>query len=223
MKKIILSICMTVLTVAMATAQLTEGHVKYTVDVTSADPSMDMAVSMMQGTEMEMYFKGDMVRTNLTMGAMMTMSTIVDGGSGHILMLMGGMMGDKAITTTEEELEANSADEEAPEMDVELIDETKVIQGYTCKKAVLTDEEGNEMTYWYTDEITANGTGQNHMNSDIPGFPMEFGQNRGGMIMNFLVSSISKKLSAEDEKLFDTTIPAGYEVMSFEEFTSMGM
>ncbi len=81
----------------------------------------------------------------------MSMSTVVDNETEEILILMGGMIGEKAVLTNSEEMEADQ--EEVEEPTVTLTKEKKEIAGYKCKKAIITDADGNEMEYWYTEDI----------------------------------------------------------------------
>lgn len=219
MKKTILSIALTVLTFVSANAQLTEGHVQYNIDMSSDDPEMEMAVSMMQGSTLDLYFSENKSRTEMSMGSMMKISTVTNVKSDEVLMLMSGMIGKKAVKSSLSELEAEAG--EKPDYVVELIDESKEIEGYTCKKAVLTDQDDNEMTFWYTEEIEVNKKGQNYLNEDVPGFPMEFELNQNGMIMSMTVSLF--KDSLEDDSVFDIKIPEGYEEMSMDDLKKMGM
>jgi GLPGLI family protein len=224
MKKTILSLCLTVLTVATAMAQLTEGHVIYSVDVTSDNPEMAMSVSMMQGTKLEMYFKDDLTRTDVDMGTMMNITTVVDSKSGKVLMLMGGMMGDKAIVTSTDEIEEMSKDDEKPEMELTLYPNVKMrkIQGYKCKKATLTDEDGNDMIFWYTEDVKVNTKGQNYLNDQIPGFPMKFEQTTQGMNMKFTVTTFEDTLWESADEVFNMEVPEGYEEMTMEQLQGMG-
>lgn len=218
MKKFILSACMAVLTVATSFAQSSEGHITYSVDVSSDDPNMAMAVSMMQGASLEVSFKGEQSYTMMSMGAMMTMKTITSE-SGDVLMLMDGMMGSKAIKTTMEELEAAGEGEE-DDLEVTLVDETKSIAGYDCKKAVVTDEDGNEIIFWYTDKLVSAAKTKGNMNGKIPGTSLAFEANQGGMIMSYKATKVETSV---DDSIFDMTIPSGYEEMTFEDFSKMGM
>lgn len=132
-------------------------------------------------------------------------------------------MGQKAIVTTTDELEEMEEGQEQPEMEFELINETKEILGYTCKKAIMTDEDGNEVIYWYSEEIKVSSTGQQYARPEIPGFPMEFEVDQNGVIMSFLATTFSEKLTDDKDTLFDTSVPEGYETMTLEELKSIGL
>ena len=57
MKKIILSLVLTVSTVYSSFGQLTEGHISYQIDISTDNPDMQMAIGMMQGSSLDVYFK----------------------------------------------------------------------------------------------------------------------------------------------------------------------
>jgi GLPGLI family protein len=222
MKKILLSLALIVGSITVNYAQIKEGHVTYKIDISTENPDMEMVVGMMQGSTLDIYFKEKMTRAEMKMGSMMNMTTISDEKSGKLLMLMSGMIGKKAISTTTEELSSKD-EKEKPKYEVELVDETKDIAGYKCKKAILTDEEGNESTFWYTEEIEVSKKGQNYLNENVPGYPMQYEINNSGLVMGMTVTNITKELSKSDLKLFDMSIPEGYAEMTMEELQQMGM
>lgn len=214
MKKTIFGLLTAVLTAFSLSAQISEGHIKYSIDMTSDNPEMAMAISMMQGSTMQIYFKGNKSRTEMAMGALMTTTVISDSDKKESLTLMGGMMGNTAIRSTYEDIEkANEG--EMPEMDVVITDETKSILGYTCKKAVITDENGGENMFWFTEEIVANKEGQTMLSNHIPGFPLAMEVNANGMVMTMTATEFNKKI--KDKTLFDMTIPEGYTETTSEE------
>ena len=115
--------------------------------------------------------------------------------------------------------------------DIEYLDETKKIAGYTCKKALVKtrDQRGetNVTIVWYCPDFTVSGgmmgrgggggfmrggMGMMGMNGleDLPGFPMEIQMERNnGMKVHTVVTSV--KLDASiDDKVF--AIPKGYDI-----------
>jgi GLPGLI family protein len=137
-------------------------------------------------------------------------------------MLLSGMIGKKAIATTTEELQGDG-EKEKPAFEVELVDETKDIAGFTCKKGTLTDEDGNESVFWYTEEIEVSKKGQSYLNENIPGYPMQYEINNGGFVMRMTVTNIKEELTKSELKLFDMKIPEGYSETTIEELQQMGM
>lgn len=222
MKKITLVLATIILNIGMSFTQLEEGHIAYDIQVSSDDPEMEMAVMMFSGSSMDLYFADNKARTELDMGSMMSMVTVLDNESGEMLMLMGGMIGNKAVRTTTDEL-AEGQDEEVEEPTITYTKEKKVIAGYNCKKAIITDADGNEMEYWYTEEIKTISTDKKSAVSKLPGLALEYNMNNQGMIMSFTATKVKTVLDEETiEEKFTLEVPDGYEEMSYEEFTSMG-
>lgn len=216
MKKIYLILSIVLLT-GLSFAQNQQGRIVYEVEMSSDDPQMAMAAQMMNGSTLEILFDGENSQTKMDMGAMMSMTTTVN--ESDVLILMGGMMGQKAVKSTKEELlESNPSSDDVT---VELVDETKEIAGYTCKKAILTDAEDNEIEYWYTEEFTFPMNGQSNANGKIPGVALSFSIDKSGMIMGYTATSIEDELA--DDVKFDVEIPEGYEEMTMEQMQSMGM
>ncbi|MFO0493986.1 MAG: DUF4412 domain-containing protein [Flavobacteriia bacterium] len=221
MKNLLFTFLVTTCTTLPLFGQMTEGHISYKMEATSDNPDMQMAVSMMQGSTLDVYFKEKQTRAEMKMGAMMNMTTISNENNGEMLMLMSGMVGQNAIKSNLKELD--SAQTEKPKTEVTLENETKVIEGYTCKKAIVTDEEGTESVFWYTEEISVAKKGQNYLNESVPGFPMQSEINNNGLKMIMTVTKVDKKLDKKASELFDMTIPSGYKEMSMEQLKSMGM
>ena len=221
MKNFILTLILALSVTYSLKAQLTEGHFTYTIEASSENPDMQMVTGMMQGSTLDIHFKDKITRSEMKMGSMMNIVTVSNENSGEILLLMSGMIGKNAILMTTEEVEALS--EGKPEMNVELLDETKTIEGYLCKKAVLSDENGGESIFWYTEEIEISKVGQTYLNKEVPGFPMQYDLNNNGLKMTMTVSKFEKKLDKNIKSLFDMNIPEGYKTLTLEELEKMGM
>lgn len=222
MKNLLLTF-LTVASIFVANAQLKEGHIVYKIESTTDNPDMEMAVGMMQGSTMEVYFKDKATRGEFKMGSMMTTTTISDETSGDVLMLMSGMMGNMAIKSNNKDQKTTDVDSIASNVEVTITKETKVIEGYTCKKAIVTDDEGDIANFWFTEEIIVSKKGQNSLSDDVPGFPMQFEINKGGMTMSMTVTKVETSLPKNSKELFSMTIPEGYKEMTPEQMKQMGM
>ncbi len=236
MKKLFLSLSFVLFTIVGLFAQDTEGKVTYAIELSSDDPQMQMALPMFAGSTMQMFFTENNSRTELNMGTFITTTIITDIKKDKMLMLMSGMMGQMAIPGVLSEMKEKGensderdpqddnieGEEEQDDFEVEFTDETKEIQGYTCKKAIVSNEDGIEMIYWYTEEIKFSKDGQNYFNKDVPGFPMEFETFNNGMKMKMTVTEYNKSIGKDASELFDLTIPEGYKEMSMEELEKMG-
>lgn len=219
MKQIITIIASVVISVA-SFAQNKEGHIAYKVDVTADKPEMQMQVGMMQGSSLDLFFKEDNTRSEFSMGTMMKMITITNPKDDAMLLLMSGMLGTKAIKSTITEAKKQSEGAEA--LNVKLENETKKILGFDCKKATLTDSEGNESTFWYTEEFTVNKSGQNMLNEKIPGTPLEYVINQQGIKMTMTATKLDKKIDKKLKDLFEMKVPEGYTEVSPQDLQNMG-
>lgn len=203
--------------VTTAFAQLTEAKITYSIDIESDDPNMAMALPMLEGSTLIIAYKDEKSRVEMNMGGMMNTTTITDGKSKKMLTLISGMMGKIAT-----ESEANEEDKQDPDdLDVEFSDETKTILGYKCKKAVVTDEDGNEFESWYTEEIQPASSDGKYINSQIPGAALEFTIVTPQMTMTMTATDLKKSIDNPKE-FFSMEIPEGYEVKTEEELERMG-
>ena len=222
MKKYLLSLVVIAISI-VGYAQLTEGKIHYEMTYSSDDPEMAAAAGMMAGSSMTMFMKDKFSRADLRMGSMMEMKTIINTETKDALMLMDiSMMGMKNATKFNLD-EMEEEEEEEMDVDIQLLDETRTILGYTCKKALVEDEEGNEMIFWYCEDISFNTEGNRYMRDDIPGQPLEFEIIADGMTISFKATSIDKSISSKDAKsIFNMDIPEGYEEKSMEELNAIG-
>jgi hypothetical protein len=95
MKHLLLSILF--LAVAGTSIAQKKGQISYSMDFASDNPEMAMALPMMQGSTMELYFMPDKSKIDMTMGTFMKMNTVVDVQADKGLLLME-MMGNKTDT-----------------------------------------------------------------------------------------------------------------------------
>lgn len=200
-------------------AQISQGRASYDLVFSSDDPQTSAYVSQMQGSTLEIYFFGDKTRSEMSMGEFMTTINIMEKGRDTSLTLIDGMMGKIAMKTTENELE----DEQKLAMSerrVDLVEGTKEIMGYTCKKALVTTTDGNESVIWYTPEILPTHREGQFLIDEIPGLPLEMTANWGNMNMTCVAFEFSKKLK-KPEQLFDTAIPDGFTLRTSEEMKQM--
>jgi len=221
MKSIFLAIVAVTIT-AFSFAQVTEGNVNYTIEMSSDNPEMQAQFAMLQGSKMNMFFSKDFSRVEFSLGMMMNMITVTDNVERNSTMLMSGMLGNKAVKMSADDIEKTN--QEIPKVEVTNTGETKEILGYKCQKSIITTEEGVEVNYWSTDEIIASKTNNKYMNEKINGFPLQFETSQMGMKMTFTAIEFTPNLKGQKTKeLFNLSIPEGYEEMSLEELGGMGM
>jgi GLPGLI family protein len=136
-------------------------------------------------------------------------NVIINSTTGKTLTLMN-LMGQKYATEMNPE---DIKEEDKPE--IEYTEETKEIMGYTCKKAIATDKDNNEIEVFYTEEIDAKVSSSV---DGIKGFPMQVVISQDMFTMTQTVTKIDegrvKKIKME--------VPSDFELKTLEELQKMG-
>lgn len=216
--KFIYTLLVTVLLAFTSNAQ--KGlYVKYELDIKASGEEADMMVMMMNGSSMELAFSKELTVAKTQMGSMISMSLQYDVEKDEILMLMSGMMGNMAFQGKAEELEEEGEEaDQNTEGDLELINETKKIMGYKCKKAIMTNKDGNKAVYWYTEDI-ARPDGLKQMPNQIPGLCLEMDLSQEGMNMIYKVVSLKEDVNMQE---YIVKVPEGVEVQPLKDMKTMG-
>ena len=88
------------------------------------------------------------------------------------------------------------------DMSVELTDETKVIAGLTCHKAVVTTQPSNEtFDVYYTNEIRLSDPNMTNPYKQIDGVLMEFQLSLSGLKMRFTADNFENSLKTPLKEL----------------------
>lgn len=166
---------------------------------------------------MTITIKGDKSKSEVQtpMGAQVEITNYTDNSKVGLI----NMMGQKyAIPETKEQILEDMKNEPAPV--VKVTGETKMIEGYTCKQAMVTvDDKGSKKTYevWFSEDFDAqNPNFDNPLYKDINGVLLEFSVVTPQFTMKFSAISIEKKKISSKE--FE--IPADYTVTTKEELQS---
>ncbi|TSJ46753.1 hypothetical protein [Fluviicola chungangensis] len=216
MKHLLLSILF--LAVVGTSIAQTTGQISYSLDFSSDNPDMAMALPMMQGSTMELYFIPNKSKIDMTMGTFMKMNTVADVKADKGLMLME-IMGNKTATELTS-LSKAKKEETADAPKVEVTSETKEIVGYKCTKTITRDADGNEMIMWVATDLKASLAGQQQFGgANINGVPLEFTTVNNGMTIHFIATKFTKKV---DKKIFSLKVPEEYTVVTEEDLKNMG-
>lgn len=192
--------------------QETEGYVQFDIEVQAVDTTIKakQQAGLLRNSKMEIFFSQDFSRVDFEMGELYKLAAVVNLKTNRTISLMSGKIGKYATRTITKD--TASVDSLLPVANsVELLEGSKIILGYSCKKAILT-ANGMESTYWYTNDIDIDISGQQITNPLIPGFPMEFYSVAEGVLMHFRASNIVFEVENKEEVFF-TDIPLGYTLM----------
>jgi GLPGLI family protein len=195
-------------------AETFSGVVKY--GITYEGEDIDAATLAQLPTEIIVSINGMKSRSEQS-SPFYTMASISNFQDGSTIILFDYMGMKVAVNQSKEEIEAGKVESEYTDPVINFVDETKVIAGYTCKKAEVT--QGEEITeVYYTDEVLLPaGFNDNSGYKGINGLLMQYSINQGGMLMVITVKEVSKT----KPKVGLFLIPDDYEVKTMEEFGGM--
>lgn len=199
--------------------QKTKGQVSYDIIVSSEDPQASAYIDQMEGSVLELYFDNNNIRSDMYLGELMTTVNINQKGKDTTLTLIDGMMGKIAMKTTDEDMD----DEQRlaiTERRIDLVEGSKEIMGYNCKKALITGADDNESVVWYTEEIVPSYREGTYLFEEIPGVLLSMESKWGKMDMTMVAFDFSKKIKKAD-KLFSTEVPKGFTLRTVEEMKAM--
>jgi GLPGLI family protein len=217
--KFIISSLLVFLHVAVAFSQPFEGKITFSIDF----PGMqDPQTKAMLPTEAVSYFKNKKSRMEMTMMMGMTNTTISDADAGTAVILMD-MMGQKYAVSTDKAATDKESKELESKAKVSVSNETKVIAGYTCKKAIIefpsekNPKEMSKMTVWFTKEIDLTKGYVKGPMGKIDGSVLEFSMNEGPMAMVLSAKDVVKVKVADDKFV----VPDGYKKVTQDELKQM--
>ena len=160
--------------------------------------------------------KGNKVR-NEQVSPFYSMASVSDLAQGSAIILIDAMGMKIAVNQSKEEIEKNKAEADLKDPEINFLDESKVIAGYKCKKAEVT-QDGETIEVYYTEEIAIPaGMNDNNGFKGINGMLMEYTIVQQGLEMKMSVKEVKKgKVSTN---LF--VIPDDYDVKTMEELGGM--
>ncbi|MCH2223675.1 MAG: DUF4412 domain-containing protein [Crocinitomicaceae bacterium] len=206
MKKVVVFVCLFV-NGYLSFSQAKEGVINYQVEATQMDTVVVNAQPNLVGSSLDIYFSEEKSRIDFKMNEMMKVSVILDRLSNNGIRLFDGVIGKFYITGLADEM--GMVPQKTENEDIQLVEGTKMILGFECKKAIVKSN-GVTSVYWYTDKLKFDFSGHEIVNSNLPGFPLEFTTLSKGMQMVFTAINYSAEIENE-EVIFSTAIPAGFQ------------
>jgi hypothetical protein len=196
-------------------AQSFEEKIEYSISYTNLPPEMQQAEGMLPKSQ-SIWVKGSKSRFEQTMAQVGTV-VISDANEGTSTVLMD-MMGQKyRMDIAKEEMDEMIKGQSAPE--ITYVAGTKVIAGYTCKKAeVLMDGFDGTAIFYYTEEIPpVQVKGMEALSLD--GMFMAYEATTQGMTISIEVINIEKGPVSDDKFI----VPTGYTEMPAQIKSMMGI
>lgn len=179
---------------------------------------IDAATIAQQPKLMTVSILENKAKMNLSLGAY-TLDLITDGDKKENITLIDAMGQKKFFKTTTAEIDEEVNKNGTPV--IRYIDSTKVIAGYTCKKAeYVTKDENDEETVtvvYYTEELGNQAINYGGSFTGLKGFPMEYVISQAGIITSFTVTGVTKG----KVKATDFLVPTDYVELTPEEKAQM--
>lgn len=199
---------------AVAQKKLTEGIIQYDV-VINTGSDQPKAADFLDGATTTVYIKGNRSRSEMV-SALGTQATIIDGSKNSITILKDYGSQKYLINLTP----ANWKEMNQKYEDVQytMVDSSRQILGYTCKKAVGKMADGTPVQVWYTSDIVVDNKSFNIMGQNLPGLALQYEAAMGAMHVIYTIS----KLSFTPVPVARFDLPrSGYRIMTYEESKGM--
>ena len=201
---------------ALAQKKVSELTLVYDTEITtgSKDPKLADAFD---GATTTICIKGTLSRSEMV-SALFTSTTIHDAKTGTAVVLRE-VSGQKLLIKLNAE---NWKDKNRRYEGIKFTDtdETKVIAGYSCTKAIASLPDGSTFTVYYTKDILPENREYEYQFRTLAGLPLQYEMNQGKLKIKYTVSQIN--LNPVPASKFD--IPkSGYREMTYEESKKMKM
>lgn len=194
---------------------LSEGIIEYeAVAVDQSNPMANMAPS-----KMTVKFKENKMIAQMSAGMGVVSLSIVSDPDSRSLMEMVKVFTSKAAHVSDSN-DVKMEMKNMPKIKIEETNDTKVIAGYKCKRAVVTYVELTDRAkydIYYTDELDIKNSNWANAYYAIEGVLMEYQVDRYGMEMRFTASKVSK--TEIDNSVFD--LPKDYKLISGPEMNDI--
>ena len=169
------------------------------------------------GATTTVYIKGSMSRSEMT-SALASFTSIHDAKTGTTVVLQE-ISGQKLlIRMTADNWKDKNKKYEG--ISFSNTNETKIIAGYKCIKAVATMKDGTAFTVYYTKDIIPENSEYDVQFKNLEGLPLEYELTQGSLTIKYTVSKIN--MNPVPASKFD--IPKnGYRELTYEESRKLGI
>ena len=212
--KILWSIATAILVLAttqsVAQRTVSEGAFIYNIEIKPKDGKTTTA-SGLSGAKIYIYLKGGLSRTDMA-SALGNEATIYNSKLGNAVILKE-YSGQKLMITLNKDNWAER-NKKFEGVDFNNTSETKIIEGYNCKKAVAKLNDGSSITVYYTPDLVLLNKDFNNAFKNLSGFPMEYEFDTGKMSFKYTLAQID--FSPVPAAKFDFP-KSGYRVMTYDE------
>jgi GLPGLI family protein len=201
----------------IAFCQINTGRIVFEINTVALDSSQIKNAKNVNGTRMIYYFAPNKNRVDMLLGKRIKMTTVNDQEKDSSLLLTSSKMGNFSLSSTIQQASSREKKSDST-FKVELINETKEIAGFVCKKAIIYKANEKQITHWYTEEFNVTVAENNFQNESVPGFSLEIESTYNGLHSKMTALKVDKVLEASEEIVFSIAPPPGFEHVTWEEY-----
>ncbi|MEO5945712.1 MAG: hypothetical protein ABIP79_02770 [Chitinophagaceae bacterium] len=198
-----------------AQRKLTEATITYDIIINTGNQKPQGA-DLLDGATSIVYLKGNSSRSEMV-SSLGIQATVVDGKSGNVTVLKE--YGDQKYLIKMTPVDWKQSNKKYEGITFKYEDETKVIQGYVCQKAIGTLADGSTFTVYFTRDLIPVNKDFQYLNKNLPGLAMQYEATLGKMMVTYTVGNINFNPVAEAK--FELP-KSGYRVMTLEESKGNG-
>jgi GLPGLI family protein len=189
---------------------ITEGTLVYNISIQTGSDEPKMA-DMLDGATTTIYIKGGQSRSELVSG-LGSEVTIYDSKKGTGVILKD-YSGQKLMITLSRD-DWDKRNNKYDGISFENTNETLVIAGYNCKKAIAKLKDGSSFVVYYTPDLDVEDKSYDSQFRNLPGLALQYEWQSGKMRFKYTLSKVN--FDAVSISKFD--IPkSGYRVMTYSE------
>jgi GLPGLI family protein len=196
---------------ALAQKKFSEGTISYDVVINTGSDKPKTA-DYLDGTTVANYIKGNKSRSEMV-SPLGSLTTIYDSSKSTIVMLKEFGEQKYMITLTPTDWKDANKKYENISFTYDPAAE-KIIQGYKCKMAIATLQDGTTYTVWYTPDLVPENKNFQYETRNLPGLALEYEMNSKDKKVTYTVSKIN--FSPVPASKFELP-KSGYRVMTYSE------
>ncbi len=189
---------------------LTEGTLVYNMSVETGSGEPKIA-DMFDGATTTINLRGPMSRTELV-SSLGREATIHDAAKGTGVVLKDYSGQKLMITLTAQDWADNNKKYDG--IVFENTNETQIIAGFNCKKAIAKLKNGTSFIVFYTTEVNLANKSYDEQFKTLPGLPVQYEMQSGNMKLKFTLASINYNPVPASKFEIPTS---GYRVLSYDE------
>ena len=193
-----------------AQKKFSEATISYDI-VINTGSDKPQAADFFDGAASTVYLKGAKSRTEMV-SSLGTQATIIDNLKNAISILRE--YGEQKFIIHLTPANWKEANRKFENVQFNFLDETKVILGYKCQKAIGKLNDGTSFVVWYTTDLLPENKDFQYANRNLPGLAMEYESVVGNLKVTYTVS----KINFNPVPVVKFDLPkVGYRILTYEE------